>query len=373
MTIVVIIFVLIIVLHLAKHGNRNINGALLAKKEIVDMHVHVAGVGAGNSGCHVSDKLRRNWRYKTYLRAFGVTETDLRHHGDAVVFKNISERINRSKSIKAAVVLALDGVIDKHDNLDLRKTETYVPNEFVARETEKYSNLLFGASVNPYRPDAIRRLEQVADRGAVLIKWLPAIQHIDPADERLIPFYKKMAELGLPLLTHAGGERSFTTAEASLGDPQKLHLPLSHGVTVIAAHAATTGKSDGEDNMLRLLRMFPQYPNLYTDISSLTQANKLRFLSKLVRQDVHDRLVYGTDFPLINTPLVSAWYYFRELSMKQMWRISRERCCWDRDVLLKSALSVPDHVFTTWDSIPAGKVTGDECSSHVHALPVREG
>ena len=93
MTTVAILVVLIVVLHLAKHGNRNINIALLAKKEIVDMHVHVAGVGAGNSGCHVSDKLRRNWRYKTYLRAFGVSDSDLKSYGDAVVFKKISERL----------------------------------------------------------------------------------------------------------------------------------------------------------------------------------------------------------------------------------------------------------------------------------------
>jgi len=368
MLIATVLITLFIALHFLRHGCRNANNSLLVKKGIIDMHVHVAGVGAGNSGCHVSDKLRCNWRYKTYLRAFGVTDSDLRRYGDAVVFKKISERIDRSKSIKAAVVLALDGVIDQHGQLDLSRTETYVPNEFVAQETDKYSNLLFGASVNPYRPDAIKHLEQVAERGAVLIKWLPAIQHIDPADERLIPFYKKMRELGLPLLTHAGGERSFTTAETKLGDPQKLHLPLLHGVTVIAAHAATTGKSEGEDNMQRLLRMFPEYPNLYTDISSLTQANKLRYLPNLVQCGFHDRFVYGTDFPLINTPLVSAWFYLSTLSFKQMWQISREPCCWDRDVLLKSALSVPDHTFTAWDFISKNSKTGNDCAPCVHSV-----
>jgi predicted TIM-barrel fold metal-dependent hydrolase len=368
---VVVLITLLVVLHLFWHGARKTDLSLLSRKEIVDMHLHVAGVGAGNSGCHVSDRLRRNWRYKIYLRAFGVSESDLQRYGDAIVFKKISERIDRSKSVKAAVVLALDGVIDKQGRLDLGKTETYVPNEFVAQETAKYPNLLFGASVNPYRPDALQRLEQVAEQGAVLIKWLPAIQHIDPADERLIPFYKKMSELELPLLTHAGGERSFTTAETKLGDPQKLHLPLSHGVTVIAAHAATTGKSDGEDNMLRLLRMFSEHANLYTDISSLTQANKLRFLPKLIKHNVDSRLVYGTDFPLINTPLVSAWYYFFNLSIKQMWQIGREPCCWDRDVLLKSALSVPGHVFTTWDRLSPGLKGGAECAQPEHPVSAK--
>lgn len=363
-----ILFVSAIIFHLFRHGYREADRSLLTRKEIVDMHVHVAGVGAGSSGCHVSEKLRRNWRYKNYLRAFGITESDLQRFGDAVVFEKISERVDRSKSVKAAVILALDGVVDDRGNLDLGRTETYVPNTFVAQETEKYPNLLYGASVNPYRHDALERLEQVAERGAVLMKWLPAIQHIDPGDERLVPFYVKMRDLGLPLLTHAGGERSFTTAIARLGDPQKLHLPLSHGVTVIAAHAATTGKSDGEDNMLRLLRMFPEYPKLYTDISSLTQANKLRYLPKLVKHNLHDRLVYGTDFPLINTPLVSAWYYFMKLSMRQMWQIGREPCCWDRDVLLKSALAVPGSVFTSWERLLLNDTSGTGCAHAVHPV-----
>ena len=332
---------------------------LMSQKSIIDMHVHVAGIGAGGSGCHVSSGLRNNWRYKTYLRAFGVTETELYAQGDAIVIQRISEKIAESKYVKGAVVLALDGVVDENGDLDLLQTETYVPNEFVAKETAKYSNLLYGASVNPHRHDALQRLDSVARNGAVLIKWLPAIQQIDPADERLIPFYKKLKELELVLLTHTGGERSFTKANTHLGDPERLRLPLSLGVKVIAAHAATTGKSEGEDNMKRLLRMFPEYPTLYADISSLTQANKLRYLPSLLKNDICDRLVYGTDYPLINTPLVSSWYYPFKLSRRQKVHISRIANPWDRDVLLKSALNVPQEVFSRWNTLSRKIDDGD--------------
>ena len=40
---------------------------------IVDLHCHVAGLGAGGSGCFVSPALRDNWRFDFYLGAFGVT------------------------------------------------------------------------------------------------------------------------------------------------------------------------------------------------------------------------------------------------------------------------------------------------------------
>jgi len=318
----------------------------LSKQNVVDMHVHVAGVGAGESGCYVSDSLRRNWRYKSYLKAFGVSEKELVEEGDAIVFKKISDQIANSQQVSAAVVLALDGVVSPSGELDLSQTEVYIPNEFVQIESAKYPNLYFGASVNPYRRDAIERLEQVAKDGAVLIKWLPAIQQINPSDECLIPFYKKLVELNLPFLTHTGHEKSFSSTSENLGDPELLRLPLSLGVRVIAAHAATTGSSEGEDNMQRLLKMMPEYDNLYADISSLTQLNKQRYLPKLLaNKEVHGRLIYGTDFPLINTPLVSSWHYLGRLSFREMIANSRMSNPWDRDVHLKQQLDVPTDVF----------------------------
>jgi len=320
--------------------------------QIIDMHVHAAGIGAGGSGCYVAPKLRRNWRYKIYLKAFGVGEKELLKKGDQLVFQRISESIQASSYVSGAVILALDGVVDKEGKLDLEQTEIYIPNDFVAAETAKYPNLYFGASVNPYRRDALQRLEKVAQQGAVLIKWLPAIQGIDPADKALIPFYEKLRELDIVLLTHAGDEKSFTRADPSLGDPERLKLPLSLGVKVIAAHAATTGKNDGEENMARLLRMFPDYPTLYADISSLTQLNKLRYLPKLLKHhDIHDRLIYGTDFPLINTSLVSSWYFPGRLSIREMLEISLLSSPWDRDVRLKESLKVPADAFVRGNAL----------------------
>ena len=43
---------------------------------IVDMHCHIAGIGAGGSGCWVSPRMRNNFRFKIYLRSFGVSEKE---------------------------------------------------------------------------------------------------------------------------------------------------------------------------------------------------------------------------------------------------------------------------------------------------------
>lgn len=323
--------------------------------KLIDLHCHTAGLGAGGSGCFVSAAMRGSYKLRFYLKSFGVTEEELLREGDALVLRRLSARLATSERVGTAVVLALDGVVDERGELDRARTEVYVPNEFLATEVAKLPNLRWGASVNPYRPDALARLEWAKKHGAVLVKWLPSIQHIDPADEKLVPFYRKLVELKLPLLTHTGAEHSFTRADDHLCDPERLRLPLREGVTVIAAHAATTGKIDGERAFDRLARLMPGHPNLYADVSSLTQLNKRGYLREmLARPEFKGRLLYGTDYPLVEIRLlVSPWYYPRQLTWKQRREISALANPWDRDVALKQALGFPADVWTRADTLLA--------------------
>jgi predicted TIM-barrel fold metal-dependent hydrolase len=229
--------------------------------------------------------------------------------------------------------------------LDTNRTEVYVPDAFVAEMAATHTNLLFGASVNPYRTDALERLEWDKAHGAMLVKWIPPIMEINPDDPKLIPFYKKMVELDLPLLSHTGREKSFSKAAADYGDPEKLRLPLSLGVKVIAAHIASSETYNGERGPDRLARLMRDYPNLYADISALTQINKPGCLKEaLTKPEFSGRLLYGTDFPLINTALVSPWYSFH-LSFTQKFSIWRMKNPWDRDVMMKHDLGVPTEIF----------------------------
>lgn len=332
--------VLLCLLSLAVHAD------ILQDKTIIDFHVHVAGLGYGNSGCFINKTMQDNYRFPFYLMAMGVNEEELKTNGDQILFKKISDAVTASKSVSHAVILAMDGAINANGELDREITQVYVPNDYVLRETRKYNNLLYGASINPYRPDAIARLEAAKRDGAVLIKWLPSIMMIDPADTRITDFYKKMVELDIPLLTHTGMEKSFAGARDELADPQRLRLPLSLGVTVIAAHIATTGESEGQDNFQRIIPLFSKYPNLYADISSLTQINKLGYMNKaLAEPALKGRLIYGTDWPLQFFPLVSAWYHVNTIGIHNAYNIGKFSNQWDRDVALKIAMGVDPDTF----------------------------
>ena len=189
-------------------------------------------------------------------------------------------------------------------------------------------------------------MRKVKQQGAVLVKWIPSVMNIDPADELYKDFYRLMAELKIPLLTHTGMEKSFSTAIDKLADPKRLVLPLKLGVTVIAAHIASTGESEGQDNFERIKPMLHDYPNLYVDISSLTQLNKINYLKKALSDDViQSKMIFGTDWPLQFFPLTSPWYHINHISMRDAFHVGGIRNQWDRDVALKKALSVPNEVF----------------------------
>lgn len=312
----------------------------------LDCHAHTAGLGAKGSGCFISKALKDSYKYGIYLKAFGVTEKELLEQGDGIILDRISAGLSRSKSVGGAVILAMDGARDSLGGLDSARTPLYVPNAYLAAEVRKRPNLRFGASVNPRRKDALEELARAKADGAVLVKWIPSIMDIDPADSANIPFYRALKSLGLPLLTHTGTEKSFLEAKDSLCDPFRLELPLAIGVTVIAAHVGTPGKSGGQDNMERALIMMGRHPNLYADISSLTQANKLGYMKKILRRpEAEGRLIYGTDFPLIETVLVSPYYQAGRAPFRKLREASKEGNAWDRDVALKKAMGVPESVF----------------------------
>ena len=313
---------------------------------LVDMHCHTAGFGSCGSGARVSQTLRKCWRFKLYLRIFGTTEAELEEKGDGRVMQIIADSLRGSEFVDDAVILAMDAPYDAEGEIDEEAVEVCVPNRFVGEEVKKHKSLHFGASVHPNRHDALEELEWSKANGAIFVKWLPNIQGIDPSEERYRDYYLKLVELDLPLLTHVGDEDSFSKTNNALGDPQLLQLALDCGVRIIAAHVASSGEREGELNIERLLKMMPNSPTLFADLSTLTQFNRAKYFPQVLNDDrLKGRLMYGTDYPLTKTPLVTALQFPLRLTLKQMWDIVRTKNSWDRDVKLKSALGCPKEVF----------------------------
>src|SRR5205814_5286084 len=98
----------------------------------------------------------------------------------------------------------------------------------IARAYPKYFE--WAASIHPYAPDALARLEQAKRDGARAVKWLPEAMNIDPGAPRCRRFYQALAKLDLPLISHAGLERAVLGGEvANYGKPERLRGALDTG------------------------------------------------------------------------------------------------------------------------------------------------
>lgn len=333
----------------------------MPKKDIVDMHFHAACMNPDN-GCIVSQVMRNKlfgMKFRAYTKAFGLTKEDVENKRDEVVFETAHRIVSESKYVSHAVILALDGVYTDQGELDLERTQVYVPDAFIHRQVSKYDNLWYGPSINPMRKTAIADLHQAKKDGARLIKWIPCTMLFDPSDSRYNEFYDTLVKLNLPLLSHVGEESSFAGSIDKYCDPLKLEPALERGVKVIAAHMGSRGEHDGEFAYDRLQRLWQRYPNLYSDNSATIQFN--RPADFLLRAHLDDRILYGSDFPLVHievdlvvytfklqdaerfTPLISySWQRFIQDELTNPL---------DRDVAVKKALGVPEESFYSFEKL----------------------
>jgi predicted TIM-barrel fold metal-dependent hydrolase len=198
------------------------------------------------------------------------------------------------------VLLGMDGVYDQNGRLDQAHTDFLISNDYVLNTAQAHpGELLAGVSINPQRRDAVEEVHRCADAGATLVKVLPNAQQFNPADPRYKAFYRALAERKLPFLSHVGYEFSLIGKDQSVGDPDRLRLALDEGATVIAAHACSYGLILYEKFLPTLRDFVQRYPHFYSDISALTLPNRFRMLLHLRHYpDLHDRLLFGTDYPL---------------------------------------------------------------------------
>ena len=283
-------------------------------QRLIDHHVHVAGLGAG--GTFVNRKMR-TWAYpfhrlkfKVYMSSAGATDED---RADAQLVERLASLAGHIRNHGKHRLLAFDKHYRSDGSVNLEKTEFYVPNEYAFELAERYPDLFVpNISVNPYRPDAISELEKWAGRGARIVKWLPNAMGIDPSDPKCDSFYQKMKELDLILLSHGGEEKAVEAEEdQKLGNPLLLRRALDHGVKVVVAHCAGLGTNEDLDSKDRkqvdnfdlFLRLMDEkrYEGLvFGEISAMTQFNRVGkpLHTILAREDLHERLVNGSDYPL---------------------------------------------------------------------------
>ncbi len=281
----------------------------------VDTHVHVVGLGAGDTGCRVNRTMRsplhpvRRLTFSVIAASSGVRDLAAAD----------SEYLTRLESLARAFpvrrrlrLLAFDAFCREDGTVDEERSEMFVPNDLVLRlAREKPDVFLPAVSVHPYRKDALRELERCREAGARWVKWLPNAQGMDPASPRCDAFYDRLRDLDMVLLCHTGKEQALRqTAGEEVGNPLRLRRALDRGVRVVMAHLANLGtcldldspgtRMSAFDALLRVLST-PAYRGLaYADLSATTLARRLPrpLRVMLAHPEFDDRLIDGSDYPI---------------------------------------------------------------------------
>ena len=284
---------------------------------MIDYHTHIIGLGTSCEACFVHPNYHntfsplQRFQFSIYMSASGIKDPD---NADEEYVKRLVELIRATDKPMKSAILAFDKHYNKDGSENLEKTQFYVPNSYVFELSQTYPDCFIPViSIHPYRTDATSKLEFWANQGVKIVKWLPNAMGIDPSSDKARAFYEAMRAHNMILLAHAGHEQAVHAAEdQELGNPLLLRTALDHGVRVIMAHCASLGtctdldssdksEIDCFDLFLRMMDETKYEGLLYGDISALLQYNRLPTPLKVLlsRQDLHSRLVNGTDYPLV--------------------------------------------------------------------------
>jgi len=307
------------------------------------MHVHVVGNGSSGSGCWVRITGWHRPLAALMLREIGLPRGVLHGDLDRLYAERVLQLV-RESSLGAAVLLAHERVYTSDGKVMEDVGSFYVPNDYVLSLAKKHSEFLAAVSVHPGRPDAIEELDRCLEQGAVMMKCLPNCHNIDCNDRRFQKFWERMAEAGLPLLAHTGGEHTVPVVRRDLSDPRTLELPLQCGVKVIAAHCGTKSGLFDPEYFHVFAEMTRRYPNLYGDNSAFNVPIRGRHVRECLEAPLVDRLLHGSDFPV---PVHGHFPWLKGyVDWKTFRRWERHPNILERDYQLKLACGFPPATFT---------------------------
>lgn len=186
-------------------------------------------------------------------------------------------------------------------------------NDFAASINNREDIFAFG-SVFPDSPDALSELERIKSLGLLGVKLHPDYQGFFVDEEKMKPIYKKISQLGLITLFHAGFDYGFAPPYGAT--PERLEKALYwFDSPVIAAHWG--GVCCGEGVLERLCGK-----DVYFDTSFGYGTMPKYYAQKIIEKHGSEKILFGTDTPWHNKDMEMRLLCSLELSEKEMQNIT---------------------------------------------------
>ncbi len=173
-------------------------------------------------------------------------------------------------------------------NIATNERQMTAVNDFAAEMNKQDEVIAFG-SVHPKAPNALEELERIKELGLKGVKFQFDYQGLYVDDEIMKPIYKKIAQLGLVTMIHAGFDYGFAppymaTPERILNAMRWIDSPF------IASHWGGLSCAEG---VLKLLCGLP----LYFDTSYGYGAIAMPSAQQIVEKHGVDKMLFGSDSP----------------------------------------------------------------------------
>ena len=167
-------------------------------------------------------------------------------------------------------------------------------NDFAASINNRSGICAFG-SVFPDAPDALYELERIKSLGLKGVKLHPEYQQFYADDEKMKPLYKKISELGLITVFHAGQDYGYPAPFHCMPDNLANALKWFNS-PVVAAHFGGLGCSYEVTEKLCGL-------DVYFDTACCCGRIPRDAALKIVEKHTSKKILFGTDCPWSNASI----------------------------------------------------------------------
>lgn len=187
------------------------------------------------------------------------------------------------------VEMAKDGVdISVVHSIATNPHQQHKVNDY-AMEMNRDERIVAFGSVHPDAPDALEELERIKAAGLKGVKLHPEYQQFYADEERMRPIYRKISELGLITLFHAGFDYGFAPPYHGMPDHLLGARKWLDG-PVVAAHWG--GMDCGVEVLDKLCG-----EDIWFDLSFGYCAMPKYLAQQIVDKHTPDRLLFASDMP----------------------------------------------------------------------------
>ncbi len=181
-----------------------------------------------------------------------------------------------------------------------------VPIDYLAKVVREYPEAYIGAyaCVDPWKGEwALAEAERaIKELGLMGLKFQQAAQAFFPNDRRFYPFWEKCCEWGVSVQFHTGTTGLGANMPGGAGVKLKYTRPIPYlddvaadfpELKIIACHPSWPWQEE-------TIAMAIHKPNVFIDLSGWSPIYFQESLKREIKSRLKDRVLYGTDYPLIS-------------------------------------------------------------------------